>query len=318
MTGKLSGKVCLVTGATRGIGKGIALQLAENGAKVYITGRTLERAPDSQIGGSLKETASEIDSRGGICVPIQCDHANDDEIKQLFERINVENDGQLDILVNNAFSGIQFVFSNVDVPFWEHPVTSWDSVNRVGLRNHFICASYAAKLMVPRKQGLIVNISSGGGLVYLFGALYGIGKTACDRMAADCGFELKDQNVAFVSLWPGYILTENIETFIPEEGSNLNERHVNEFKVGESVEFPGRCIVSLATDPNLMKKTGRILFTYDLAREYGLKDKQGHAPTNVRQLKFNLKRWGYTRFASIIPGFIKVPKWMMAAAEHHF
>ena len=325
ISGKLTGKVCLVTGATRGIGKGIALQLAENGGKVYITGRTLDSAPDAQLGGSLRETADEINARGGFCVAVQCDHTNDEDIERLFQMIKDENNGQLDILVNTAFSGINYVLSNVKVPFWEQPISGWDTVNRVGLRDHYICASYAAKLMVPRRRGLIVNISSDGGLIYTFGALYGIGREACDRMAVDCGYELKKHNVAFVSLWPGYVPTETVGTFTPgvsdtktSRESNINMQNVTEFKRGESAEFPGQCIVELAVDRNLMKKSGKVLFTYDLSREYRLQDKEGFSPTDVRAVKLHLDRAGHRRLARLCPGFVRLPKWMMAATKHKF
>ena len=167
MANILAGKVCIVTGATRGIGKGIALQLGENGAKVYITGRTLDPPKGSVVGGSLKDTAAEIEARGGKCIPVVCDHMKDDDVERLFEQVKRENDGQLDILVNNAYSAVNAIFSNMGVKFWETPVSMWDTVNAVGLRNHYICSVYACRMMVPRKQGLIVNVSSVGGLRYL-------------------------------------------------------------------------------------------------------------------------------------------------------
>jgi len=153
MSKPLAGKVCLVTGATRGIGKGIAVQLGANGAKVYVTGRTLDPPRGSKLGGSLRETADEIEERGGQCVPVQCDHGNDEEVERLFEQIQRENDGQLDLLVNNAYSAVGVLFGNIGVKFWEQPMSMWDEVNNVGLRNHYLCAIYAARMMVPRKQG---------------------------------------------------------------------------------------------------------------------------------------------------------------------
>ncbi|KAK3587661.1 hypothetical protein CHS0354_042445 [Potamilus streckersoni] len=319
----LAGKVCLVTGATRGIGRGIALQLGENGAIVYITGRTLE-AP-KEPGGSLKETAREIELRGGRCIPVQCNHANDDEIKQLFELINREQSGQLDILVNNAYSAVYAVFNNIGKQFWEQPLSMWDDVNNVGLRNHYLCTVYAAKMMVPRKSGLIVNVSSAGGLRYMFNVCYGIGKEACDRMAADCGLELRKHNVAFVSLWPGAVRTENTtHIFAIADLSNLKisgpitdiERAKQLFENGESTEFSGKCIVGLATDPNVMKKSGKILLTCDLGEEYGFLDKDDRKPFHMRQLNYIIPLlYPKLQFvASWLPNFLRVPTWIMAKA----
>ena len=147
----LTGKIALVTGATRGIGKGIALQLGEAGATVYITGRTLKSKPGSF--GSLEDTANEIRARGGKCIPLQVDHENDDQIAKLFEQIDTEQNGRLDILINNAYKGVNSIFENSSLKFWEVKPEIWDDINNVGLRNHYICTVYAARLMVPRKQG---------------------------------------------------------------------------------------------------------------------------------------------------------------------
>ncbi|KAL3885707.1 hypothetical protein ACJMK2_025753 [Sinanodonta woodiana] len=321
MAGKsLAGKVCLVTGATRGIGRGIALQLGENGAVVYITGRTLETPKGP--GGSLKETAHEIELLGGRCIPVQCDHANDDDINKLFERISREQSGQLDILVNNAYSAVFTVFNNMGKKFWEQPLSMWDDVNNVGLRNHYQCAVLAAKMMVPRKSGLIVNVSSAGGSRYMFNPCYGIGKEACDRMAADCGLELRKHNVAFVSLWPGAVRTEmSMQIFATADLSKLNmsgpitdiKKAKQIFENGESTEYPGKCIVRLATDPDLMKKSGKILLTCDLGEEYGLLDKDGRKPLHMRQLNYIIPLF-YPKLARVfgwLPNCVRVPTWVI-------
>ena len=199
----LTGKVCIVTGASKGIGRGIAVQLGQAGATVYITGRSVDK---------LQECAQEIEKRGGKAVPVATDHSKDDDVKALFERVKSDNDGRLDILVNNAFAGVNMIAQNTGKDFWiEDPVNQWDCINGVGLRNHFICTTYAARMMVEHKDGLIVNLSSVGGLQYLFNVCYGVGKAAKDRMAADCAHELKNSNVTMISLWPGPVKTEYIE-----------------------------------------------------------------------------------------------------------
>lgn len=328
---QLTGQVCIVTGATRGIGKGIALQLAKHGAKVYITGRTLDPPKSSMTGGCLRETAKEIEALGGTCVPVQCDHSKDDDIEKLFEQVKRENDGQLDILVNNAYSAVNTLSNQMGVKFWELPTTVWDEVNDVGLRNHYICSVYAARMMVPRKHGLIVNISSPGGLRYLFNCAYGIGKEACDRMAADCGFELKKHNVAFVSLWPGLVGTEEIRSKLSRDGDlpidaigdfhktiNTRNKMLEMIETCETTEFPGQCIVALATDPKIMQKSGKIVLTCDLGREYGLSDAEGHTPNDIRQVKYLFQSSGHTWMAALVPGFVRVPKWIMALLGNKF
>ena len=328
-TNSLAGKVCIVTGATRGIGKGIALQLGENGAKVYITGRTLDPPKGSVVGGSLKDTAAEIEARGGKCIPVACDHAKDDDVERLFEQVKRENDGQLDILVNNAYSAVNAIFSNMGVKFWETPVSMWDTVNSVGLRNHYICSVYACRMMVPRKQGLIVNVSSGGGLRYLFNVAYGIGKEACDRMAADCGFELRKTNVAFVSLWPGPVGTEEVLTKVRNPSADLtkalpsdvkadSQKMKEMFEKGETPEFAGQCVARLAVDPGIMKKSGKIVLTYDLGVEYGLRDEDGHVPMDMCSVKSALRQTGHTWMAGLTPSFIRIPKWLMSLAGNKF
>ncbi|XP_041094684.1 dehydrogenase/reductase SDR family member 1-like [Polyodon spathula] len=235
----LSGWVCVVTGASRGIGKGIALQLGEAGATVYITGRNC---------GTLGETAKEVEARGGVCVPVTCDSSKEDEIRSLFERIRREQRGRLDILVNNAYAGVQTIFENMGKKFWEVPPSTWDDINDVGLRGHYICSVYAARMMVPAGRGLIVIISSMGGLRYLFNVPYGVGKAACDRLASDGAVELRGTGVAMVSLWPGAVRTETIAEKVlnSDLGSKSEEEVRKMFVDGETPELSGKCIVGLA------------------------------------------------------------------------
>lgn len=328
MSTSLAGKVCIVTGATRGIGKGIALQLAEKGAKVYITGRTLDPKHGDIFGGSLKETAREIETRGGTCTPIQCDHSKDSDVERLFDTVKKENDGQLDILVNNAFSAVPALYDAIskELNFWEQPPEFWDIVNNVGLRNHYICAVYAARMMVPRNKGLIVNVSGAPGLTYVFNCAFGIGKEACDRMAADCAHELRKHNVAFVSLWPGHVSTDTVGSKLRHDLKNAqNEKHIEmasafleNLERCETSEFVGQCVASLAVDPDLMKMSGKILLTYDLGRKYRLKDTEGHEAQGMTQVKTMLNFLGYKGLASFVPGFIRLPKWLLLLSANKF
>lgn len=312
----LSGKVCIVTGASRGIGKGIALILAKAGATVYITGTTLEATEGKT--GSLRQTAEEIGQESaGQCIPVKCDHGNDEEVQKLFDQVNKEQNGRLDILVNNAYSGVKPIFDNAGKPFYEQPASMWDQLNNVGLRSNYIAAWHAAKMMVPAKQGLIVNVSSFGGLRYLFNVSYGVGKAANDRMAADMAVELKKQNVACVSLWPGAVMTEHVNDFLSQPQDEISSKAAAVFKDAEDPTFSGKAVAWLAADPNIMKKSGRILLTAELGREYGFKDVGGVQPLSYRQVK-KLVSYQYPSVSWMIPEFVYVPGWLMAVSSHKF
>merc|ERR1711892_919245 len=303
----LTGKVCLVTGAGRGIGKGIALQLGEAGATVYITGRTQ---------ANLDECAAEIKARGGHPIPVQMDHGKDEDVEKLFKKISSEQSGKLDILVNNAYAGVNTIFTSAGKKFYEtDPIETWDCINGVGLRGHYHCTSLASRLMVENKQGLVVNVSSSGGMRYLFNVAYGIGKAGCDRMAADCGHELRKSNVAMVSLWPGPVKTEYIQDKVMDDPSNPMGKM---FAKGETIEFAGKAIVNLAADANMMAKTGKILNTADLANEYSFTEDDGTKPIDFRQVNTLLAYGGYTWMASLVPNFLKVPLWIMHFGSYKF
>jgi len=314
----LTGKVCIVTGASRGIGKGIALILAKAGATVYITGRTLDSSQERL--GSLRQTAEEIDQESsGQCIPVKCDHGNDEEVKQLFDKVSREQNGRLDVLVNNAFKGVKAIFENDGKPFYEQPANIWDEMNNVGLRSHYVASWHAAKMMVPAKQGLIVNISSPAGLKYGFNVALGIGKAANDRMAADMAVELRKQNVACISLWPGIVKTDTLTDMLLH--ANLDEEKANKaariFQDAEDATFTGKAVAWLAADSNIMKKSGRIQIVAELAREHSFKDVGGAQPMSIRQVK-KLLQFTYPSVAWLMPEFVYVPCWLLAAGTHKF
>ncbi|MEC4818202.1 MAG: SDR family NAD(P)-dependent oxidoreductase [Scytonema sp. PMC 1069.18] len=286
----LEGKVVLVTGATRGLGKGIAIGLGEAGATVYVTGRSLNSSDSSDdISGSLGETQLAVEKAGGVCIPVQVDHSDDEQVRLLFERIQDERDGQLDLLVNNAFSGVRAIANAQGQPFWDCDPSLWDAINNVGLRSHYICSVFAARMMSKRKQGLICTLSSWGGLSYIFGAAYGVGKSACDRLAADMAVELKQHNVASVSIWPGIVGTERFlrmasemeETNATEQNSFFSDRYNWETPI-----LTGRVIAQLACDPNVIRRTGHVQIVAELAQQYGIADSDGSRPVSLRSLRF--------------------------------
>lgn len=305
----LKGKVALVTGATRGIGKGIAIGLGEAGATVYITGRSLTTSDTAEnLSGSLKETQLAVEEAGGKCIPVQVDHSDDEQIKLLFERIQNEQQGQLDLLVNNVFSGVQAIRDAHGKPFWKSEPSLWDKINHVGLRSHYISSVFAARMMTKNKQGLICTISSWGGLSYIFGAAYGVGKTACDRMAADMAVELKPDNVASISLWPGIVGTEQITSFAKDiEGSDASDTFADGYN-WETPLLTGRVIAALATKSNIMNYTGKMVIVAELAAKYNLVDKEGNSPVSLRSLRFLLPFTfpALRQYSGLIPN-IKVP-----------
>ncbi|RNA30998.1 dehydrogenase reductase SDR family member 1-like [Brachionus plicatilis] len=313
----LANKIALVTGATRGIGKGIALQLGESGAKVYITGRTLRSKKGS---GSLEETVDEIKKRGGEAIPVECDHEKSEQVEELFKRISKDQNGQLDILVNNAYKGVGTILENMRLKFWEYDPSVWDDINNVGLRNHYICTVFASKLMIPRQKGLIVNISSFGGQRYLFNVPYGVGKAALDRMAVDCGIELKKHKIACLSLMLGAVRTETMTDLVSKGGEKLklksdpnsktNVGLKEMFDQGETVEFGGKIITNMASNSKIMKYSGKIVIASDYADKYGIKDIDGRRVPSHRELQniapFLPKNLRF--LTSILPGGFKIPQ----------
>lgn len=268
----LEGQVAVVTGATRGVGKGIAVALGEAGALVYATGRTIDPGA-SNWPGSLLETAEEIACRGGRCIPVVCDHADDDSVKRLFERVHDEQKGVIDVLVNNVFAAPAQM--PVNVPFWELEEGLWEALLRVGLRSHYVASRCVAPNMVARRKGLIVNTSSGGAVRYTFNVPFGVQKAGVDKMAKDMAHDLQPFNVASVVIWPGFIKSEKFLAQPDRVPAPLAKRIMES---GESAEFAGRAVVGLASDPGIMEKTGKLHLVAELAEEYGFTDIDGRMP----------------------------------------
>lgn len=270
----LSGQVAIVTGASRGIGKGIALSLGAAGATVYITGRTADGNPASvPLAGTIEETANEVTRLGGIGIPVRCDHRVDEQAEALFQRVAAEK-GQLNILVNCAWAGYEGLHDGrdfpLDTPFWQRRLSFWDD-NLFGVRAAYVTIVFAARLMVPQGGGLVVNISN---YVNSYGnPAYNIAKTATDRLAAESAEVLKKDNIAVVALYPGLVRTEGIMKYA--EYIDLSN--------SESPQFTGRSVVALAMDANIMKKSGQSLFLTDLADEYHFTDVDGKVPSPVQR-----------------------------------
>jgi dehydrogenase/reductase SDR family member 1 len=263
---KLAGQIAIVTGASRGVGKGIALGLGEAGATVYVTGRSVEQGA---YPGTIGETAAQVTAQGGKGIAVRCDHAVDDDVKALLARVKDEQ-GRLDILVNNAFAIPE---GTIVGSFWELPIDQWDTMHRVGLRSHYTASWYAAPTFIAQKSGLIVNVSSFGAKIQSVSVAYGVGKAGVDRMTRDMGRELALHGVTVVSLWPGIVKTERLLA----EKDRIGFDPAN----GESPQLSGRAVVALAADPQRMTKTSTALVVAELAREYGFTDLDGSVPVSL-------------------------------------
>jgi NAD(P)-dependent dehydrogenase (short-subunit alcohol dehydrogenase family) len=271
----LRGRVALVTGASRGVGKGIALGLGEAGATVYITGRTVQpgSSPGS-MGGTLLEAAEEVTQAGGLGIPMACDHTDDDQVRVLFDRIKAEQ-GRLDILVNNVWGGYEHFYDGThfweEQGFWTVPVSRWDKSFDAGVRAHYVASVLAAPMMIAQGAGLIVNISFFAAQRDDRGVIYGVAKAADDRMAACMAHELRPHNVAAVSLYPGLVRTESVVA--AAEHFDMSN--------SESPEFVGRAVAALAASPKVMDKTGQVLIAAQVALDYGFTDVDGKQPRPV-------------------------------------
>eukprot|EP01038_Epipyxis_sp_PR26KG_P004652 gene4652-6536_t len=307
----LLGKIACVTGASRGIGKGIAVALAMEGATVYITGRSLSSnsLTEKSLGGTLLETSQEIQDKGGIAIPICVDHSNDTQVQLLFQQIE-NSHNRLDILVNNAFQIPQQNSYDNDLlyrDFWEQPGWFWDSFMNVGLRSHYISSVYAFPLLKQtsllnsdNNNPIIVHVSSFGGISYSFNVAYGVGKAGVDRMARDMSFELKKHNIACLSIYPGVVRTERMAGILDSNEWFEKTGLLTPSIFIESPLLTGLVISKLYQndDNNLEKLSGKVVVTAELAKSFQISDpKSNIIPPSIRSLKF--------LFPSLLLGNIK-------------
>jgi NAD(P)-dependent dehydrogenase (short-subunit alcohol dehydrogenase family) len=258
---RLSGTVALVTGASRGGGKGIALVLGEEGATVYVTGRSVRGEPTTlDRPGTIDDTAEELTARGGTGIAVRCDHTDDAQVEALFERIK-EEQGRLDLLVNNAWSGYELPLY-YEVPFWEMEWRHWDLMFCGGLRATALSSMHAAPLMVAAGRGLIVNttwvLDRPMGVTF-----YEVVKNATNKLTEQMADDLRPHGVTCLAVSPGFMRVERMD-LSPERAAEA-----------ESPEFPGRAIAALAADPRVLEKAGGLFTTPALAREYGFTDVDG-------------------------------------------
>ena len=267
--------VAVVTGASRGAGLGIAHALGSHGCTVYVTGRTTQ-AGQSSLAGTIGETAELVTEAGGKGIPVEVDHADDEQTKALFDRVEAEQ-GKLDILVNNAAIIRDEMMGRTR--FWEEPVNVIDTLD-VGLRSGYVATVYAAPLMLPQRHGLVVFTSAPGAAHYVFGPSYGVHKAGMDKMAADMAVDFKEFGIASVSIWMGILLTERFKNIV----ASAPEKFAHMLEIAETPELTGHLIWALFNDPDLMEKSGQTWIGAELAREYNIEDDGGRQPPSYRDL----------------------------------
>ncbi|SFF64432.1 NAD(P)-dependent dehydrogenase, short-chain alcohol dehydrogenase family [Fontimonas thermophila] len=271
----LAGKVAVVTGASRGAGKGIAIALGAHGATVYVTGRSLKEG-DAPLPGTIAATAEAVTNAGGKGIAVACDHANDADVKALFERVEAEQN-RLDILVNNAtFLHDRLIDKG---GFWEKPLELVHILD-VGLRSAYVASWYAAPLMVRQKNGLIVFTSSFGANCYMHGPAYGAQKAGVDKFAKDMGVDLKPHNVAAVSIWMGMLRTERTRRVM----DRAPDKYAGFWEIAETPQFTGHLIAALYNDPARAEKSGQVHIGAELAEVYGLTDEGRKVPSHRAML----------------------------------
>jgi len=254
----LDGRVALVAGATRGIGRGVALELAAAGARVYALGRTLNPGT-GDAAGSLRETAELVAGLGGEAVPIACDCADPAAVASVVARIRAEH-ARLDVVVNSVFSASRLA-PFLGKRFWETGYDLWYDVIGVGAYSAYLVSAESAPLLIETaardsRTTLIVNVSGRGAVRYRYNVVYGVGKAATERLTRDCALDLKERGVAVVSIWPN--------------------GHAIDPKKPETPRYSGRAVVELAADPAVMTRSGRYFWSATLGEEYGFTDEHGH------------------------------------------
>jgi dehydrogenase/reductase SDR family protein 1 len=269
----LDGQIALVTGGSRGVGKGVAVALGEAGATVYVTGRSVEGGePTTSLPGTIEQTAAEAGSRA---VAVECDHRDDDGVRGVFERIAREQGG-LDVLVNNVWGGYELLhegrYETFGGPFWEAPLEVWDGMFSVGVRAHYVASSIAVPLMLERGRGLIVNVSSFAAANPKEVVPLGVAKAATDHLTALMAEHLRERGIAVVALYPGLVRTEGV----------LKWKDYIDLSNSESPWFVGRAVAALAADDSVLSRTGQRLVVAELAEEYGFADEDGAQPRSLR------------------------------------
>jgi NAD(P)-dependent dehydrogenase (short-subunit alcohol dehydrogenase family) len=265
--------VAIVTGASRGAGRGIAIGLGSHGCIVYVTGRS-EKVGDHPLPGTIYETAAAVTAAGGTGIAVRVDHGDDSQVEALIAQV-LREQGRIDILVNNAAA----VYDELNAPghFWEKPLKLVDMID-VGLRSGYVASYYAAPAMVAQRSGLVIFTSASGAVHYVFGPAYGAHKAGMDKFAADMAVDFKEFNVAALSIWMGAVLTDRLKAIIAADRATYG--HLE--GTSETPEFTGHVIWALYNDPALMEMSGQTVIGAEMAKKYGITDEGGRQPPSYR------------------------------------
>jgi NAD(P)-dependent dehydrogenase (short-subunit alcohol dehydrogenase family) len=266
--------VAVVTGASRGAGRGIAIALGSHGCTVYVTGRAEHTGDTTALPGTIYETAEAVTAAGGRGIAVRVDHSDDEQTRALIEQVEKEQ-GRVDILVNNAAA----IYDELTTPgnFWEKPLKLAD-LAQVGIRSSYVASYYAAPMMVKQRHGLIAFTSGSGSVHYVYGPAYGFHKAGLDKMAADMAEDLKDFNVSTISVWMGAVLTDRLKAVVASDP----EKYAYLETMCETAEFSGHVIWAVYSDPKLSELSGDTVIGAEMAVKYGIKDEGGRQPSSYR------------------------------------
>jgi NAD(P)-dependent dehydrogenase (short-subunit alcohol dehydrogenase family) len=275
----LKDHVALVAGGTRGAGRAIAEELGTVGATVYVTGRsTRDGRSEMNRPETIEETAERVTARGGVGIPVKVDHTDPEQVAALVERISTEQDGRLDLLVNDIWGGDPL--TSWDTPFWEHDLRNGLRIQELGVHTHILTSWHAAPLLVGRGGGLIVEMTDGVDPDYRGNLFYDLAKASVIRLALAEAEDLRPRGVAVVALTPGFLRSEAVLDHLGVTEDNWRDGVAKDksFEASETPYFVARAVVALATDPYVFAKTGKALASWDLAKEYGFTDVDGASP----------------------------------------
>jgi len=269
----LNGMVVLITGGTRGIGKGIAVLLAKEGAIVYFTGRTEKEFQGAvKLSGSIQVTEKEISLAGGIGYGIRCDHEDDTQTQMVIDKV-ISEQGKIDILVNNVWGGYEFYNNGTEFwkekGFWTAPISRFDKMFNSGVRAHYVTTLFTVPHMINQGCGLIINLSFWSAERNDMGVAYGMAKSATNKMTETMAYELKEYGISVITIYPGLVRTESV----------MKASEYFDLSNSESTEFTGFAIAALASDVNIQTKSGTKQTAAQIANDYGYKDIDGKQPT---------------------------------------